>query len=187
MRYVYRACGYEIGRCGMSRVEDKDKGFKHIIRTLNKDLDGVVIKVGVQAKEKAARRGKDGSIRTTDQPLAVIAAIHEFGLGGMPQRSFLRSAYDENKPTIDAMVDNIANGAVQGMSVGTALNQLGNEVQGMVQKKIVNGPFKPNSPAVYKRKKKYSSNGEEPKPLIDTAHLRHSIRYVITKGGSDDE
>lgn len=187
MRYVYRACGYEIGRCDMSRVEDKDKGFKRIVETLYTELDDVVVKVGVQAKEKAARRGKDGSIRTTDQPLAVIAAIHEFGLGGMPQRSFLRSAYDENKPTIDAMVDNIANGAVQGMSVGTALNQLGNEVQGMVQKKIVDGPFKPNSPAVYKRKKKYSSNGEEPKPLIDTAHLRHSIRYVITKGGSDDE
>lgn len=171
----------------MSRVEDKDLGLNRIIRTLNKDLDGVVVKVGVQAKEKAARRGKGGSIRNTDQPLAVIAAVHEFGLGGMPQRSFLRSAYDENKPTIDAMVDNIANGAVQGMSVGTALNQLGNDVQGMVQRKIVDGPFKPNSPAVYKRKKKYSSNNEEPKPLIDTGHLRQSIRYVIEKGGSDNE
>lgn len=171
----------------MSRVEDKDLGLNRIIRTLNKDLDGVVVKVGVQAKEKAARRGKDGSIRTTDQPLAVIAAIHEFGLDGMPQRSFMRSAYDENKPTIYAMVDNIANGAVKGMSVGTAINQLGNNVQGMVQQKIVDGPFKPNSPATYKRKKKYSSNGEEPIPLIDTGHLRHSIRYVIEKGGSEDE
>lgn len=164
----------------MSRVEDKDLGLNRIIRTLNKDLDGVVVKVGVQAKEKAARRGKGGSIRNTDQPLAVIAAIHEFGLGGMPQRSFLRSAYDENKATIDAMVDNIANGAVQGMSVGTALNQLGNDVQGMVQKKIVDGPFKPNAPATIKRKK-------SSRPLIDTGHLRQSIRYVIKKGGSDDE
>ena len=135
----------------MSRVEDKDLGLNRIIRTLNKDLDGVVVKVGVQAKDKAVRRGEGGSIRNTDQPLAVIAAVHEFGLGGMPQRSFLRSAYDENKPTIDAMVDNIANGAVQGMSVGTALNQLGNVVQGMIQRKIVDGPFKPNAPATIKR------------------------------------
>lgn len=180
MRYVYRACGYETGRCDMSRVEDKDLGLNRIIRTLNKDLDGVVVKVGVQAKDKAVRRGKGGSICNTDQPLAVIAAVHEFGLGSMPQRSFLRSAYDENKPTIDAMVDNIANGAVQGMSVGTALNQLGNVVQGMVQKKIVDGPFKPNAPATIKRKK-------SSRPLIDTGHLRQSIRYVIEKGGSDDE
>ena len=78
----------------MSRVEDKDLGLNRIIRTLNKDLDGVVVKVGVQAKDKAVRRGKGGSIRNTDQPLAVIAAIHEFGLDDMPQRSFLRSAYD---------------------------------------------------------------------------------------------
>lgn len=164
----------------MSRVEDKDLGLNRIIRTLNKDLDGVVVKVGVQAKDKAVRRGKGGSIRNTDQPLAVIAAIHEFGLGGMPQRSFLRSAYDENLPVIDKMIQRVANGAVFGLGTNAALNQLGNVVQGMVQRKIVDGPFVPNSPATIKRKK-------SSKPLIDTGHLRQSIRYVIEKGGSDDE
>lgn len=164
----------------MSRVEDKDLGLNRIIRTLNKDLDGVVIKVGVQAKYKAVRRGKGGSIRNTDQPLAVIAAIHEFGLGGMPQRSFLRSAFDENKPMINKMGDHIVNSAIKGISTETALGQLGNDVQGMVKKKIVDGPFVPNSPATIKRKK-------SSQPLIDTGHLRQSIRYVIEKGGSDDE
>lgn len=180
MRYVYRACGYETGRCGMSRVEDKDLGLNRIIRTLNKDLDGVVVKVGVQAKDKAVRRGKGGSIRNTDQPLAVIAAVHEFGLGGMPQRSFLRSAYDENLPTIDKMIQRVAHGAVFGFGTNAALNQLGNVVQGMIQRKIVDGPFKPNAPATIKRKK-------SSRPLIDTGHLRQSIRYVIEKGGSEDE
>lgn len=164
----------------MSRVEDKDLGFKRIIRTLNKDLDGVVVKVGVQSKDKAVRRGKGGNIRNTDQPLAVIAAVHEFGLGGMPQRSFLRSAYDENLPTIDKMIQRVANGAVFGFGTNAALNQLGNVVQGMIQRKIVDGPFKPNAPATIKRKK-------SSRPLIDTGHLRQSIRYVIEKGGSKDE
>ena len=164
----------------MSRVEDKDLGLNRIIRTLNKDLDGVVVKVGVQAKDKAVRRGKGGSIRNTDQPLAVIAAIHEFGLGDMPQRSFLRSAYDENLPMIDKMIQRVANGAVFGLGTNAALNQLGNVVQGMVQRKIVDGPFVPNSPATIKRKK-------SSKPLIDTGHLRQSIRYVIErKGGNHD-
>lgn len=164
----------------MSRVEDKDLGLNRIIRTLNKDLDGVVVKVGVQAKDKAVRRGKGGSIRNTDQPLAVIAAIHEFGLGDMPQRSFLRSAYDENLPMIDKMIQRVANGAVFGLGTNAALNQLGNVVQGMVQRKIVDGPFVPNSPATIKRKK--SSN-----PLIDTGHLRQSIRYVIERKGANHE
>ena len=164
----------------MSRVEDKDLGLNRIIRTLNKDLDGVVVKVGVQAKDKAVRRGKGGSIRNTDQPLAVIAAIHEFGLGDMPQRSFLRSAYDENLPMIDKMIQRVANGAVFGLGTNAALNQLGNVVQGMVQRKIVDGPFVPNSPATIKRKK-------SSKPLIDTGHLRQSIRYVIERKGVTHE
>lgn len=164
----------------MSRVEDKDLGLNRIIRTLNKDLDGVVVKVGVQAKDKAVRRGKGGSIRNTDQPLAVIAAIHEFGLGDMPQRSFLRSAYDENLPVIDKMIQRVANGAVFGLGTNAALNQLGNVIQGMVQRKIVDGPFVPNSPATIKRKK-------SSKPLIDTGHLRQSIRYVIERKGAKHE
>lgn len=164
----------------MSRVEDKDLGLNRIIRTLKKDLDGVVVKVGVQAKDKAVRRGKGGSIRNTDQPLAVIAAIHEFGLGDMPQRSFLRSAYDENLPVIDKMIQRVANGAVFGLGTNAALNQLGNVVQGMVQRKIVDGPFTPNSPATIKRKK-------SSRPLIDTGHLRQSIRYVIERKGGNHE
>lgn len=164
----------------MSRVEDKDLGLNRIIRTLNKDLDGVVVKVGVQAKDKAVRRGKGGSIRNTDQPLAVIAAIHEFGLNNMPRRSFLRSAYDENLPMIDKMIQRVANGAVFGLGTNAALNQLGNVVQGMVQRKIVDGPFVPNSPATIKRKK-------SSKPLIDTGHLRQSIRYVIERKGANHE
>lgn len=164
----------------MSRVEDKDLGLNRIIRTLSKDLDGVVVKVGVQAKDKAVRRGKGGSIRNTDQPLAVIAAIHEFGLGDMPQRSFLRSAYDENLPMIDKMIQRVANGAVFGLGTNAALNQLGNVIQGMVQRKIVDGPFVPNSPATIKRKK-------SSKPLIDTGHLRQSIRYVIERKGAKHE
>lgn len=164
----------------MSKVEDTDLGLNRIIVTLKEELSDVVIKVGVQAKDKTVKRGKDGGIRNTDQPLVVIAAIHEFGLGGMPQRSFLRSAFDENKPMINKMGDHIVNSAIKGISTETALDQLGNVVQGMVQKKIVDGPFVPNSPATIKRKK-------SSRPLIDTGHLRQSIRYVIEKGGSDDE
>lgn len=164
----------------MSKVEDTDLGLNRIIVTLKEELSDVVIKVGIQAKDKTVKRGKGGSIRNTDQPLAAIAAIHEFGLGGMPQRSFLRSAFDENKPMINKMGDHIVNSAIKGISTETALNQLGNVVQGMVQKKIVDGPFVPNSPATIKRKK-------SSRPLIDTGHLRQSIRYVIEKGGSDDE
>ncbi len=160
----------------MSKVIDLDKDMKRIVRTLNKELDGITIKVGVQGTDKAVRRGKGGSIRNTDQPLAVIAAVHEFGLNGMPQRSFLRGAYDDNKLVINAMLDNAAYGVIKGVNPRDAAEQIGAVVQGMVQKKIVDGPFTPNAPATIKRK-------GSSRPLIDTGHLRQSIRYVVEKGG----
>lgn len=164
----------------MSNVIDIDLGYDRIVRTMYRELDGVTLKVGVQGSDTAVRRGKGGAIRNTNQPLAVVAAVHEFGLNKMPQRSFLRAAYDENKATINKMIDNVADGVVTGMSAGTAINQLGNVIQGMVQRKIVNGPFKPNAPSTIKRK-------GSARPLIDTGRLRQSIRYVIQKGDGDNE
>lgn len=199
MRYVYRACGYETGRCDMSRVEDIDLGWKNICKELKHELDGVVIRVGVQSSAKAAKRtvkGKDAQrtttttaldrrfkkqMKMTDQPLAVIAAVHEFGLGHVPQRSFLRGAYDDNKELIDTMVDRIATNSLRkDLSIQNALHQLGQVMEGKVKEKIVNGPFVPNSNETIKRK-------GSSRPLIDTGHLRQSIRYVIEKGGSDNE
>lgn len=90
----------------------------------------------------------------------------------MPQRSFIRSAVDENKKKIDDMSAKLAGKIVDGMSPNQALGIMGNAVQGMIQKKIANGPFEPNKPSTVKKKGRN-------KPLIDTGHLRQSIRYVV--------
>lgn len=160
----------------MSKVQDIDKGYAAIMRSLLK-LNGCKIKTGVQGEDVAVRRGKKGKISRTDTPLAVIAAIHEYGLGGMPQRSFLRSTYDENKEKIVGRASFIIRSVMDNQNISQAtLEKLGNYVQGLVQKKIRNGSFTPNAPSTIKRK-------GSSKPLIDTGHLRQSIRYVIIKGG----
>lgn len=183
----------------MSSVEDLDLGWKAIKKELEHELNGVVIKVGVQAGEKAAKRTVKGNkaIRTTtttaldrrfngqmemtNQPLAVIAAVHEFGLNGMPQRSFLRGAYDDNKQLIDTMMDRIATNSLRkDLSINNALHQLGQVMERKVKEKIVNGPFTPNASETIKRK-------GSSRPLIDTGHLRQSIRYTVEKGGADDD
>lgn len=160
-------------------VQDIDLGYSKIMNAFRHDLNGTVIAAGVQAEDKAAKR-KKGKVVNTDIPLVVVAAVHEFGSANIPQRSFLSSTYDENKSRIETMAENVVAGTIKNISTDAAVNQLGNVMQGMIQKKIVNGPFTPLKPATIKRK-------GSSKPLIDTDRLRQSIRYVVMKGGNNDE
>lgn len=167
------------------KVIDIDNGYKDILRRLQ-SLDHLSIKIGVQETDFGKKRigiGKGKSrkekIIDTDIPLAKIAAIHEFGAKNIPQRSFIRSTYDENKDKIGRMTEIIIRGVILGKHPAQdGLNQIGNYIEGLVKKKIKNGPFVPLSPATIKRK-------GSSKPLIDTGHLRQSIRYVIVKGGDN--
>lgn len=77
------------------------------------------------------------------------------------------------------MTETIIRGVILGKQPAQdGLNQIGNYIEGLVKKKIKNGPFVPLSPATINRK-------GSSKPLIDTGHLRQSIRYIIDKGGAD--
>lgn len=165
----------------MSKVIDADHGYNRIVKTLLKELDGVRIQAGVQADAgNAKKRGKGGKVVKSDTPLTLIATVHEYGLNGMPQRSFIRGAYDDNKQLIEKLTTALASGAITSkMPLNTALNQVGNAIEGMIKTKIRDGPFNPNSSATIKRK-------GSSRPLIDTGHLRQSIRYKILRKGEDD-
>lgn len=165
----------------MSKVIDADHGYNRIVKTLIKELDGVRIQAGVQADAgNAKKRGKGGKVVGSDTPLSLIATVHEYGLNGMPQRSFIRGAYDDNKQLIEQLTTKLASGAITSrMPLDAALNQVGNAIESMIKNKIRDGPFKPNSPETVKRK-------GSSKSLIDTGHLRQSIRYKILRKGEND-
>lgn len=96
----------------------------------------------------------------------------------IPERSFVRSTFDEKADEIgehaEAAVANIINGA----DINMALSRTGQYIEGEIKRKIGNGPFTPNSPATIRKKK-------SSKPLIDTGHMRQSVRYEI--GDKSDE
>ncbi|MBR2140293.1 MAG: hypothetical protein IJ963_05470 [Phascolarctobacterium sp.] len=94
----------------------------------------------------------------------------------IPERSFIRSAFDENEEKIGDIAWTAGEAVVKGaLTSDNALKLVGQEVQGMVQRKIDTGPFVPNSPATIRRK-------GSSKPLIDSGRLRQSIRYSMRKG-----
>ncbi|UQD52310.1 hypothetical protein C0971_10030 [Bacillus methanolicus] len=91
----------------------------------------------------------------------------------IPERSFLRSGYDENidhiNKKIDSMIEDVLTG---GIDPDVFADMIGQEFAGLIQKKLRSISDPPNSPITINVKG--SSN-----PLIDTGHLVGSIRHEV--------
>lgn len=136
------------------------------------------VKIGVFG-EKGEQEAEGGLT------MAEIAAVHEFGYpeGGIPERSFLRSAFDANEGEIaealtklcksllhKAVMRGDGKGVTQGEML-QLLNKLGLYVVGIVQKRIGNGDITPEL-----SEKTIARKGSSV-PLIDTGQLRSSISH----------
>lgn len=121
----------------------------------------------------------------TGESVVTIGVIHEFGSPSMniPERSFLRSTSRENRSAYIKGLVTVSSKAFKDGNLDSAkltqgLGLIGRKMQDDIQSKIDTGPFAPNSE--YTIAMKGSS-----KPLIDTGHLRQSIRYEVRKGKSE--
>jgi hypothetical protein len=70
------------------QIIDRDRGYGLVLTNVRKMRDGKMMRVGVT---DAPHDGTPG------MTVADIGAIHEFGLGSAPQRSFLRAWVDQEQ------------------------------------------------------------------------------------------
>lgn len=131
-------------------VEDKDFGYKAIIDDV-KTLSNKEVLVGVFGE------------------LAEIAAYNEFGTQHIPQRSFLRDAFDEHS---DTAIDGYAESVAKGGNYCGNLQSLADNMAEKVKEKIKSGPFTPNAPSTIRRKGKDT-------PLIDTGKMLDSVKGEV--------
>lgn len=131
-----------------------------------KQLEGMKVGVGFQEGDK----NKD------DESLAYIAAINEYGTSTIPARPFLHQSFEQNQDKFQYVCGRALQMVASGGDVDSALNLIGAEAVGIVQKQIVNGDFAPNAPSTIRKKK-------SDKPLIDTGEMRQAIHYVKRKTG----
>jgi hypothetical protein len=137
-----------------------DKGFNKIIENLER-LARTELTVGIF----------EGSVNRDGIEIAPYAYRNEFGLG-VPQRSFMRSTYEEKngwKNVIEQVYDEV----IQGRSVESAVGMLGEIVTNDIKTKISNNIPPPNAIETVRRK-------GSSKTLIDTGAMRQSVRPVIT-------
>lgn len=109
-------------------------------------------------------------------PLAQIGTIHEFGLGHMPERSFLRGAVNANKSEIKRQFQVVTQKIIDGADAAMTLEAFALWGQGMVQEYTRNGTanFTPLKQSTIDRRKKGSSN-----PLNDTGAMVQGIIGVV--------
>lgn len=124
-------------------------------------------------KEISNNEVQIGLFGSDDGEVVKYAGSNEFGDSseGVPERSFLRSAIDENESKIKRFSGAVVDNSISGNASFDA-GGIGEYVVGIVREQIVKVDTPPNSPATIARKK--SSN-----PLIDTGVMLRSVTFKI--------
>lgn len=145
-----------------SSTKDIDKGFKRFRAELQRAKTATV-EIGIHQDAK-----KEGL------SIAEYGAYNEFGTVNIPERSFMRSTFDEKQAQINADMakryDQVKTGKI---GVHRALSLIGLKHAQDIQDKIGSNIQPANNEATIVRKK-------STKTLIDTGAMRQSIRHKVT-------
>ena len=146
---------------------------------LVKDIDMTVfdeLKRRLVGADKAVNVGvPEGPKETDGTPVAMIAAVHEYGspAQGIPERPFLRVAIQKNRlKYVRLNRINLVKMLRGQMDVEQALGQLGEIAKGDVVTEIRNGNFAPLKDATIRRK-------GSSRPLIDTGQMVQSMHWQL--------
>lgn len=160
-------------RAGVSAgvtVSDTDHGYRELVKRV---FGGVRARVAVGVFSQDAHPDAEGLT------MVALATIHEFGLGNVPERSFLRAYVDENEARIRKAAGALMQSVVEGRRTKEqALDALGLWMVGQVQKRIADGVPPPNAESTIAQK------GSDT-PLIDTGALRTAIKHKVDMSGSE--
>lgn len=152
----------------MAVVSDKDKGMFAFQKML-KELKKTTLNVGVFSDV----------VNTEAKPTTYVAdyaIANEYGIGHIPERSFLRSTIDEKQDEWSKLMSNIFMDVAQGKrNAEKELYKIGAIARKDIIAKIDSNINPPNAPSTLKKKGKRKN-----KTLIDHGVLRSSIEARIT-------
>ena len=104
-----------------------------------------------------------------------IGAIHEYGLGAAPARSFLRLPFNVKKDELDSFMAKQFESLFYGKSVDQALGLVGVKAVNIVQQAFASGGFG-KWPDIQQQTKNAKNSS---KILIDTATLKNNVTWVV--------
>lgn len=153
-----------------NKITDTDRGWKKIVASVNGAARAA--HVGIQGDEAAqSRLAEGGSISNVE-----LAVTHEFGVPeiGIPERSFIRSTFDDNEHTYARMLAQGGKKILAGeMNQDQVVGLIGEKMVSDMKQKINEGIDPPNT--LMTQLLKGSST-----PLIDTGAMKGAITYKVT-------
>lgn len=145
-------------------VTDKDRGFKRIKRAFKLAAKASDPHVAVGLRGNGPAGQTHGS---ADKTVAEIGSIHEFGIGNMPERSFIREPFDGNLNSYITLTQDLSRRVATGkLSLRNALGLLGAKAVGDVQAKMVAGIAPDRADGTVAQ-------------LIDTGQMRDSVDFEV--------
>lgn len=154
----------------MAKVRDRDRGYNALMKRMS-GAPAATVTVGIHEAEGSATENEGG------MSVAEVATLHEFGLGGQEERSFIRAYVDENVDTIKSDLRKLSQAVVKGTldSPEQALERFGLKTVGAIQTRISDGRVTPGLKESTIAKKGSSV------PLLDDGILRSSITHKVEK------
>lgn len=168
-------------------VKDKDLGWQVILERTKALAKNPIVKTGVQGKSALDKKiGPDGKPDPT-VTVVDIGTFHEFGTEHIPERSHIRSTFDENVMTYRSMIakfkDEIFD-PTSNMTPKKALNIVGLKMVADIRKKIRDGLAPAWAESTRKAKLRKSGHAIIAEvPLIDTGQYLRSIDHKVEEEG----
>lgn len=175
-RFVSKGGVKPKGKNGLTAsLQSKDRGFLGLA-DLAKNFSkvGRAAMVGIQGEKGAETSEEHGDMTNVE-----LGTIHEFGAKNNrpPERSFLRSTFDEKQQTYKKELDQIGTDFFDGKLTPTRVDGelllLGEQYRGDVIEKIRSGIPPPLAESTIEEK------GGEETPLIRTGQLWNSITAIV--------
>jgi hypothetical protein len=153
-----------------------DHGFKGIVRELKKLEEKPFVKVGYPAENADEKHDGDGFVTVLS-----VAIWHEFGTIHLPERSFIRAAFDKHQQKYEDLNKDLIKKIYGGrMTVEKALAILGLTIENDIKEFVTSGEVKPESERAKNDTGPTSSGGFGiGKTLYDTGQLVNSLTHIV--------
>ncbi len=123
------------------------------------------VKLGILASKGGGKEHQSGGVT-----IAEVGAFHEFGTRFAPQRSFIRSTFDNNPELAAVVTAAVRETFKKGLKVKRALDIIGAWGATAIKKKITSGIPPALAPETIRQK-------GSALPLVDTGQLINSITW----------
>lgn len=156
--------------------DPKGREFKELLKRM-KGVGRSYVTIGVHSDAGRYTEGK------SPPSVAEVALWNEYGVPAsprrpaIPERSYLRSAIDQNASLINKWREELMRDIIDGKRTAEdALRAMGFRIQVLVQNKIKSNVPPPNAKRTVERKRK---KGLAPNTLIETGLLLRSIGFKV--------